>query len=93
MSECNELFFKYVGRLMTDAEHQQKANRVKKRKLRALRREVKRCGTMANKLLAHLDDGTHESGGECSVCSMICCPHGDILHFHHDGCPSCSLPR
>lgn len=29
--------------------------------------------------------------GECIVCGAIVCPHGDLLHFHHDGCPSCSL--
>lgn len=27
---------------------------------------------------------------ECSECSEIVCPHGDPLHLHHDGCPSCS---
>ena len=54
------------------------------------RSEIKRLGTMADKLLAHLDDGTHQSGGECTVCSTICCPDSDLLHFHHDGCPSCS---
>ena len=26
---------------------------------------------------------------ECSLCAMRACPHGDFLHFHHDGCPSC----
>lgn len=26
---------------------------------------------------------------ECSVCSVIVCPHGDKMHLHHDGCPSC----
>jgi hypothetical protein len=28
-------------------------------------------------------------GGECSKCGATCCPYGDPLHFHHDGCPSC----
>lgn len=32
----------------------------------------------------------HEEGGECSKCGEICCPHKDTMHFHHDGCPSCS---
>lgn len=26
---------------------------------------------------------------ECSVCAVRTCPERDILHFHHDGCPSC----
>jgi hypothetical protein len=29
---------------------------------------------------------------ECTECSWIMCPHQDEMHFHHDGCPSCSLP-
>ena len=27
---------------------------------------------------------------ECTECGWIMCPHGDEMHFHHDGCPSCS---
>lgn len=27
---------------------------------------------------------------ECSACSIRECPHEDPMHFHHDGCPSCS---
>lgn len=27
---------------------------------------------------------------ECGECARIVCPSGDPLHFHHDGCPSCS---
>ncbi|WP_434456549.1 hypothetical protein JQR85_13750 [Stutzerimonas urumqiensis] len=34
-------------------------------------------------LLAHCPDG------ECAECSKIICEHGDPMHFHHDGCPSC----
>lgn len=30
--------------------------------------------------------------GECHICSQIVCPSKDPLHFHHDGCPSCSEP-
>lgn len=26
---------------------------------------------------------------ECAVCGSIICPHGEPLHFHHDGCPAC----
>lgn len=35
-------------------------------------------------LLNHCEDG------ECHVCSQIICQHGDGMHFHHDGCPSCA---
>lgn len=28
---------------------------------------------------------------ECAECSRIVCPHGDPMHFHHDGCPSCAI--
>lgn len=35
-------------------------------------------------LLNHCDDG------ECATCGQIICPHGDGMHFHHDGCPSCA---
>lgn len=27
---------------------------------------------------------------ECSTCAAIICPHGEPLHFHHDGCPACA---
>jgi len=26
---------------------------------------------------------------ECIDCGAIDCPHGDPMHYHHDGCPSC----
>lgn len=26
---------------------------------------------------------------ECLICGKRDCPHGDMLHYHHDGCPSC----
>lgn len=26
---------------------------------------------------------------ECEVCGRSACPHGDPMHYHHDGCPSC----
>lgn len=26
---------------------------------------------------------------ECMECGRIMCPHGEPLHFHHDGCPAC----
>lgn len=28
--------------------------------------------------------------GECMKCAMLVCPHGEPLHFHHDGCPACA---
>lgn len=31
----------------------------------------------------------HCADPECMVCAGIICPHGDSLHFHHDGCPAC----
>lgn len=33
------------------------------------------------------DDGDDE----CMLCAMDDCPHEDPLHYHHDGCPSCSM--
>lgn len=30
------------------------------------------------------------SDPECAVCSVLICKHRDPLHFHHDGCPTCS---
>lgn len=26
---------------------------------------------------------------ECMVCGVRDCPHGEPLHYHHDGCPAC----
>jgi hypothetical protein len=47
--------------------------------------ELARMRVIADALLNHCD----KDGGECRVCSEICCPLKDPLHFHHDGCPSC----
>lgn len=33
---------------------------------------------------AHLD------GDECDASAVRDCPHDEPLHYHHDGCPSCS---
>lgn len=30
---------------------------------------------------------------ECLICGIRSCPEGEPLHYHHDGCPACSLPR
>lgn len=32
----------------------------------------------------------HCPDAECDVCGSAVCPHGDDMHFHHDGCPSCA---
>lgn len=31
------------------------------------------------------------SMGECLICGYADCPSNDPLHYHHDGCPSCSM--
>ena len=36
----------------------------------------------------HARDLCAEKDPECSVCSVLDCPMGDPLHYHHDGCPS-----
>jgi hypothetical protein len=45
--------------------------------------EVRRLRESVDKLLAHCPDP------ECFTCGEAVCPHGEPLHFHHDGCPSC----
>lgn len=47
--------------------------------------EIERLKVMVDGLLGHCEIG------ECMRCSVIVCPHGDALHFHHDGCPSCDM--
>jgi hypothetical protein len=37
-----------------------------------------------HELLNHCPDA------ECDTCAGIICPHGDQMHFHHDGCPACA---
>ena len=32
----------------------------------------------------------HCNHPECNICAEIICPHGDFMHFHHDGCPTCA---
>lgn len=29
--------------------------------------------------------------GDCERCSEIICPHQNVMHFHHDGCPECCI--
>lgn len=48
-------------------------------------RSIERMKAMVDALINHCD----KECGECSVCGTICCPFGDSMHFHHDGCPSC----
>lgn len=50
-----------------------------------LSKEILRLHDVIDKLLAHCGDP------ECMECGEIICPHGEPLHFHHDGCPSCTL--
>ncbi len=28
---------------------------------------------------------------ECLACGEMDCPHGEPLHYHHDGCPACTF--
>lgn len=49
----------------------------------AVAREREKWTAIADRLLAHCGEG------ECPTCSEIICPHGDTMHFHHDGCPTC----
>lgn len=53
-SSITDAYHRYVGRLLSDVESQQRANRIKKRKLRALRAEVKRLRKVLNDTY-HLD--------------------------------------
>lgn len=41
---------------------------------------------------AHTAD-CNDDGGECGLCAVYDCPHQEILHYHHDGCPCCDLPE
>ena len=36
--------------------------------------------------------GCEGADGECALCSILDCPEGEPLHYHHDGCPACSEP-
>lgn len=48
-----------------------------------LERENRRLSNVVDQLLAHCEDP------ECLECGKAICPHGEPLHFHHDGCPAC----
>lgn len=47
------------------------------------RREINKLREQVTRLLEHCPDA------ECSDCATVICTHGDHMHFHHDGCPSC----
>lgn len=43
---------------------------------------------------AHVDGPPEDCpANECCICAVIYCPHGEPLHFHHDGCPACYLEQ
>lgn len=46
---------------------------------------AKAAGTLTDEMLAEC------KMDECALCGSIVCPHGEPLHFHHDGCPACSF--
>jgi hypothetical protein len=48
-------------------------------------RQLERREKQLDALLNHCD----KDDGECGICGAIICPHGESLHFHHDGCPAC----
>ena len=39
----------------------------------------------------HTCDGSPKDDGECFACAVRDCPDHEPLHYHHDGCPCCSL--
>jgi len=49
---------------------------------------AKEAGALTDELL----NECNSDYGECIVCGSIVCPHGEPLHFHHDGCPACDSP-
>jgi len=51
------------------------------------RARIQELERMVDKLLAHCGDP------ECHECGEAVCPHGEPLHFHHDGCPACDCPQ
>jgi hypothetical protein len=48
---------------------------------------AERAERMVQALLNHCPDA------ECMECAKIVCPHGEPMHFHHDGCPACHKPK
>jgi hypothetical protein len=59
-------------------------------------RSIKSMRQCADELEAALAEGVPSAepgvpGSEvlCEACAKVFCPHGERLHFHHDGCPAC----
>jgi hypothetical protein len=52
--------------------------------LRQQQAEIEKLKETVYKLLDHCDDP------ECWECGKIICPYGGEMHFHHDGCPTCT---
>ena len=69
-----------------DSYADQKAAREAMDERDGLKANIERMQNIADSLLNHCD----KEGGECSECGKIVCPHGEPLHFHHDGCPACA---
>lgn len=55
-------------------------------RLARMLRQLERAEKALDALLNHCD----KESGECSFCGKTICPYGDGMHFHHDGCPSCT---
>lgn len=79
--EWFQIISQYVGSLPIN---QQEAARFLRRYAIRKKREIRHLEIQVQSLLEHCSDA------ECTQCSQIICPHDDPLHFHHDGCPSCS---
>jgi predicted nuclease with TOPRIM domain len=56
-------------------------------KNRAANEQIRKLKEQVRQLLDHCPDP------ECGTCAQIVCPHGEALHFHHDGCPACEQFR
>ena len=54
--------------------------------MRELRRKYWTDGSVR---LAHTCNSSLDDG-ECMACGARDCPHGEPLHYHHDGCPACA---
>jgi len=90
--DCNEAADE-IDRLTAElAEAQRSANDMYAGQARlyaerdALRAALGLRTAQCDALLNHCD----KDNGECGECGRIICPHKDPMHFHHDGCPSCS---
>jgi len=41
----------------------------------------------------HCSDKLCVDAEDCASCGVRDCPDGELLHYHHDGCPSCVIPE